>query len=169
MIDIETLGTKPGCPILSLGAVEFDTRTGKTGKKFYENLSLKSNLEEKLKIDPDTLKWWFSQSYEARNVLFKNEIDLKNALDLFSEFVNFKYEVWGNSARFDFGILEYAYNKIKMPLPWYFWQENDVRTISKLRPEIKKNFIHRDTKHIALSDCYRQIGYLTKTLAHLNS
>jgi len=31
MIDLETLGTTPDAPIIAIGAVNFDIRTGKTG------------------------------------------------------------------------------------------------------------------------------------------
>jgi DNA polymerase III epsilon subunit-like protein len=35
MLDIETLGNRPYSIILSIGAVEFDPRTGNMGNEFY--------------------------------------------------------------------------------------------------------------------------------------
>lgn len=38
MVDIETLGTTPGCVTLSVGAVAFDPFSFKTGAEFYSNI-----------------------------------------------------------------------------------------------------------------------------------
>lgn len=53
MVDIETLGRKPGCVILSIGCVAFD------GKEFYVNIDpFKMKDEGVFHVDPDTSKWW---------------------------------------------------------------------------------------------------------------
>lgn len=39
MIDIETLGKKHGCPVLSIAAVQFYPHTGDIGNVFYERMS----------------------------------------------------------------------------------------------------------------------------------
>lgn len=69
MIDIETLGTKPGAAILSIGAVMFSA-TG-LGETFYTPVSLKSCTDIGLTVDPDTVAWWMQQSEEARQAAFQ--------------------------------------------------------------------------------------------------
>ena len=61
MVDIETLGRKPGIIILSVALVEFDIKTGKILKTLEKNLSLAESLKKDFKIDSDTLKWWLKQ------------------------------------------------------------------------------------------------------------
>jgi hypothetical protein len=170
MIDIETLGTKPYCVVLSIAAVEFDIETGKTGKEFYERIDLKTSVNSKLQIDADTLQWWFNQSKEAQKELFINVKPLREVLTKLTTFCKKKgYKVWGNSARFDLGIIESLYLIHKELVPWGKWSELDVRTMSFLRPDIKKNYTHEGVDHSALSDCYKQIGYTSKIYQDLNS
>lgn len=40
MLDIETLGTKPGCMVLSVGACTFNLATGEIGDEFYMTLQM---------------------------------------------------------------------------------------------------------------------------------
>ena len=47
MLDLETMGTKSNSAIISIGAVEFDILTGKTGREFYRNVSLQSCISLK--------------------------------------------------------------------------------------------------------------------------
>jgi len=63
------LGTTPGCVILSIGAVFFDIDSGKLGKNFYSIISQDSCRLVGLKVEQETLKWWNSQSVEAKKLL----------------------------------------------------------------------------------------------------
>jgi hypothetical protein len=169
MIDIETLGTKPYSIVLSIGAVEFDFESKQTGKEFYERIELQSSIDSKLRMSADTMKWWFNQSREAQKELFINPKPLKEVLSLFTTFCKGKgYTVWGNSAKFDLGLIDNLYDIHKQGIPWGKWSEADVRTLSWLRPEIKKNYIHKGVDHNAISDCYKQIGYCTEIYHDLN-
>ena len=76
--------------------------------------------------------------------------------------------VWGNSARFDLGIIENAYNKcVKDKSLWNHRNERCLRTLSALYPEIKKSQPFDGVRHDALDDCIHQIKYACKTLAHI--
>ena len=66
MIDIETLGTDPGSVILSIGAVEFDLKTGKTGEEFYQWIDLESSSNKGFSVSAGTIKWWMMQNKKAR-------------------------------------------------------------------------------------------------------
>lgn len=108
MIDLETLGKRAGCSILSIGAVAFD-RSG-LGPELYTVARLDSCEKAGLHIDPDTVAWWEKQNPEARKVLKQARAARGNkALDKALEELN-KYlsqfdlkrvKVWGNGSDFD--------------------------------------------------------------------
>ena len=81
MIDIETLGTKPGCIIQSIGAVLFDP-FGKPVEMypFYRNISKQSCLDIGLTEDPNTVKWWSEQSDIAKTHLLHDQVDIASAM-----------------------------------------------------------------------------------------
>jgi hypothetical protein len=163
MLDIETMGTKSFSSILSIGAVEFDLDTGDTGAEFYVNVDFQSCLDAGLTIDASTVMWWMSQSDEARSKLSTGDVkSIENALHELAEFCNYDYQVWGNSARFDCGIINDAYSKIGAHLPWSFWNERDVRTLVSFNPSIKSKMTFKGTAHNAIDDCLHQISYCSK-------
>lgn len=169
MIDIETMGNESSVAIVSIGAVEFNMNTGETGKEFYTNVSLQSCLDIGLKINASTLMWWMKQSDEARKTLTDGSpLHIKEALLKFSEFVNEcggkTAQVWGNSARFDLGILSDAYSKASfIGIPWDFRNERCVRTLVSFLPEIKNMTKFQGTAHNAIDDCHFQIKYCSET------
>lgn len=60
MVDLETLGTKPGSVILSIGAVTFDLDgSGRDGRTFYQRVNIQSCLDAGMTVDGDTVEWWF--------------------------------------------------------------------------------------------------------------
>ncbi|HQX04984.1 MAG TPA: 3'-5' exonuclease [Flavobacterium sp.] len=169
MLDIETMGNKSNSAIVSIGAVEFNIETGKTGKEFYRNVSLKSSIDLGLNIDADTVMWWMNQSDDARKSLTNEKaISISQALVDFREFCTKEYQIWGNSARFDLGLMQDAYNKANIDIPWDFRKERCVRTLVSFNPEIKKNLAFKGTAHNALSDCYHQIEYCRLTWSSLH-
>ena len=66
MLDIETMGNESFSSIVSIGAVEFDINTGKTGKGFYTNVDLQSCINLGLIINASTVMWWLKQNEQAR-------------------------------------------------------------------------------------------------------
>jgi hypothetical protein len=90
------------------------------------------------------------------------------ALKEFSDFCNKEYQIWGNSARFDCGILQNAYNKAGFSIPWDFRKERCVRTLVSFAPEIKDNYKPIGTAHNAVDDCKFQIGYCSEIWRSLN-
>lgn len=164
MVDIETMGTESYSPILSIAAVEFNLETGATGKVFEKHITLSSNMQMGLNPDPDTLMWWLGQSEDARQGLINAEkMTLNGALMMFQKFCNTlepDFEIWGNSARFDLGLLQNAYNRALNPIPWNFRKERCVRTLVSFRPDKK---VFKGVLHDALGDCYNQIKYCSET------
>ena len=164
MLDIETLGTQSNSVIISIGAVRFNLETGETGEEFYKNIDIDTCLDMGLKVSGKTIQWWLSQSGSARDALKKDQGGLHSVLFHLSEFINEKDYVWGNSARFDLGLLSDAYNKINVNIPWDFRNELDVRTLVYLNPIIKKDIVkeNKGVAHNAIDDCKLQIKYCSK-------
>lgn len=165
MIDIETCGTKPGCAIMSIGAVQFDIVTGETGKKFYCNIDAVDSQKQGLTIDANTVLWWMKQSDEARKSLENNVTTLKAALNSFSAWLedinDTEVQIWANAPSFDLVLLKYAYEIIGEKTPWMYWQERCVRTLIAFNPEIKKQ-ITNEFPHNAIGDCLYQIKYCSE-------
>src|ERR1700721_3055421 len=89
MADIETLGTRPGSVILSIGAVAFDHRQG-LGPEFHVKINQQSSERAGLTVDKGTLAWWMRQSPEARALLDETRnggVDLENALNQFTDYL----------------------------------------------------------------------------------
>lgn len=164
MIDIETLGNKPGSVILSIAAVEFDIKTGQIGSIFHQNIDIDSCIELGLKMDKSTIIWWLNQPKEAQQTITQHTGNpLKNVLRYFIQWLNDynlqNLKVWGNSARFDLGILAHALEVCKMPISWHHYNECDVRTLVMFAPEIKENMEFKGIKHYPIDDCKHQIKY----------
>lgn len=159
MIDIETMGTSPGCAIVSIGAIKFDIHTGEISDRFYASVDLQNCLDVGLTIDSKTLLWWMAQSAQAREKVCEGKNTLEHALTLLGKFIDSDSHVWGNSASFDCGILTAAYKKLNMQLPWYFWNEKCFRTINNLFPG---NHPKKDAAkaHDPIYDCEYQIQIL---------
>jgi len=171
MIDIETLGNRAGCVITSLAAVEFDMNTGETGREFYERIDIQSCLDLGLFVQGNTIKWWFDQTKEAQQELFIDTQNLMKVLYDFKMFVDVlkpaNLKVWGNSNRFDLGILAKAYYAGNhKEIPWKFTLERDVRTLVSFLPKIKENEVFVGVKHNPIDDCKHQIKYCTKIWKH---
>ena len=165
MIDIETMGNISYSSILSIAAVKFDIETGDIGEKFHVNITFKSCLDAGLIVNADTILWWMDRNSKARKAIISptNPVSLVTALLSFNGFCSKEYFIWGNSPRFDLGLIQNAYNKLDLPIPWDFRKERDVRTLVGFAPEIKNNHVMVGVAHNPIDDCLNQISYCTKT------
>lgn len=173
MIDLETLGTRPGSTILSIGAVEFSAEgTSTLGPEFYSVISRLSCEVAGLHEDPETLAWWAKQSTDAQYVLIEASDPpakpLYKVLWLFDRYLaQFKYDevrVWGNGAAFDLPILAEAYHAVNMASSWKFYNERCHRTLKELYPEVTIDRVG-GTHHNALDDARAQARQAATCLA----
>jgi len=173
MLDLETMGKRAGCAIVSIGAIEFDLETGEMGRKFYEPVDLQSCLNVGLFVEASTIYWWMMQNEEARKELCKPAVSIQNVLVAFTSFLHClgDFQLWGNGASFDMSILEAAYFAIGLGeiLPWKFRNERDVRTLVSFAPEIKDNYRKMGITHCAIDDCKHQIEYCVAIWQKLKS
>lgn len=175
MIDLEGLGRKPGAIITEIAAVPFNWNNKNIDAKdsFYRKISVESSLKAGLTVQANTLQWWSTQDL----ALIQNQFDPKGAIPLGQALFEFKVyldslhpsqlKVWGNSNRFDLGLLDAAYNAIGREIPWYFRHERDVRTLVDFYPEIKQNHIWKGTLHNPIDDCLNQIDYCVEIRSRL--
>lgn len=163
MIDLETLGRRAGCSILSIGAVAFDPKLG-LGQEMYCVVNRTSCSLVGLHEDPDTLAWWEKQNESAKTVLghsTEGGLVLTDALAKLTEFLaqfgHKKVKVWGNGSDFDNAILTACYAAIGQNIPWEFWNNRCYRTLKSLKPQIK--LTRQGTYHNALDDAKSQAAH----------
>ena len=176
MLDLETLGTSPGCLVLSIGAVFFNRKTGMLGKEFY-CVIYSGNQAKKygLIASQSTLDWWKKQSSEARTVItMANRLSTSDklpiALNKFAEFMQTSkggisnVKVWGNGADFDQPILAKCYDVAGLVKPWEFWNSRCFRTMKALLPKPVNITKRTGVYHNALDDAKTQALYLLEAL-----
>jgi len=162
MVDIETLGLKPGSAILSIGAVKFD-KSG-IGETFERNISLESCKDAGLEINPDTLEWWLSQDGDVQHVL-TGGIPLTDALEAFSQFYGNSSEIWAFSPAFDCVHLQTAYDAVGIVEPWDYYEQRDCRTLLNLPQAVEME--QDGNEHDALDDAVYQARQVQATLEKL--
>jgi len=156
MVDLETLGTKPGSIVLSIGAVYFGLDG--LGKDFYSVISVEDSEACGLTSDQSTVDWWTKQSEEARDVLTKARSyeapKLRSVLESFSAFVRPHSRIWGNGSDFDNVLLASLYEAASIGCPWEFYDNRCFRTLKGLL--IKEDTQEKRNDHNALSDAINQ-------------
>jgi exodeoxyribonuclease VIII len=168
MIDLETLGTDPSAPIIAIGAVFFDPKTGKLGAEFSATIDFESACERRTPSD-STIKWWLVQSSDARAKVLRGEQHMVTALRDFTNFVdeNIKrsnVKPWGNGATFDISMLEDCFKCYDLPTPWKYYNVRDVRTIvdlGKMKGFDRDDIEFEGTPHVALDDAKHQARYVS--------
>ena len=88
MIDLETLGTTPETPVISIGAVFFNPETKKLGPTFYLPLAVDEQISRGRKPTGATLKWWMQQSNAAKKVFNEDAQPVEKALNIFVKWFN---------------------------------------------------------------------------------
>lgn len=169
MLDLETLGTVPGCAIASFGAVAFD-EFGVAVEGFYRAVTIPQwdtpgLTAEGLHKDQDTIDWWKRQNDEARKVFTDPDAaSLMSALEQLGAFIG-RYgspRVWGNGADFDNPIVACAARAVGID-PKTLWQGFNgrcYRTVKNQHKDVK--LVRGGTYHNALDDARSQADHLVR-------
>lgn len=169
MIDLETLGNRPGCIVLSIGAVWFDER--QMLQDFYAEIGQKSSEHHGLRADMSTVYWWEEQNEGARSLLertrtgINSDTSLPVVLKLFSEWLPPSPIIWGNGASFDNIILAECYKAAGIEMPWKFWNDRCYRTLKNMFPDV--SFVRSGTHHNALDDARSQATHASAIMRWL--
>lgn len=156
MLDLETLGTSPGCAVVAIGAVKFD----------------EYNILEELyyrpiwggKIEHNTVRWWMRQSEKARMELTRDPCGtMEDGLRNLRNFVG-DCPVWGNGSDFDNAIIMDCYKKLHIQ----HWSHRQNRCYRTIRSLVQAQYIPPSVKHNALEDARSQAIHLMKILDKLS-
>ena len=157
MLDLETLGTRPDCVILTLGAVKFDPYSlGDPGPGLYLRPDADEQIARGREVQEDTLQWWMRQAEDVREEAL-GEGDRVSIDTMYKELNRFLVGVdciWAQGPVFDIAIRENLYRQYGWPTPWQFWQIRDSRTLFAVHgdPRVKGKV----GLHNALEDCVSQ-------------
>ncbi len=160
MLDLETLGHNSDAAIIQIGSCIFN-KTNILAK-----LRVNINWEDALKygkVTASTLKWWMSQSDEARNsVTLEKETSL-SACNIFTGFCGayqnkYRIDHFWSHASFDFPIFTNLCKNLGLLNPIDFRKCRDLRTMDALFPIDwpERTGIHHD----ALDDAVYQANCL---------
>lgn len=186
MVDVETLGTKPGCIILSIGAVAFNPHLNTIDAEFEVNFDPVDSQSRGLTIEASTVLWWLQQGFEARKKVFSqyevntqtypkskglSAYSLPDGMLRFRQFFDYiamiksadpkSVMVWAKSPQFDLAILEHAMKVAKTPVPWSYRNARDVRTILSVA-NVADRPASMGVAHRALDDAKHQASLVTE-------
>ena len=156
MLDLESLGTRPDCAILTLGAVKFDPFTDRIGDKLYFRIDVDEQLALGREVQEDTLNWWMNQAEDVREEALgeSDRISLESMYRQLNKFLVGAGNIWCQGPAFDIVILENIYRQCGWPTPWQFWQIRDSRTLFGVHGDPREK--NKAGLHNALEDCISQ-------------
>lgn len=174
MLDLETMGNKPGAAIIAIGACIFDTGVADgIGARFEARIDLEDAVKSGLQMDASTVKWWMEQSKEAQTAVMRPGHTLISVLAYFDLFLrdysgHSDFEMWGNGSDFDNVLLGKAYEVVGLPLPWKFYKNRCYRTLKNL-PGAPAQPKFEGLKHDALTDAVQQARHAMLILEWLGA
>jgi hypothetical protein len=159
MFDLETLGTRPGSAIRSVGAALFDPRGDGAGPTFYMNVNPMSCWEAGLTVDAATLAWWDRQSEEAKAATRADRKPIKEVVEMFHRWFRDSGGelIWCQGAGFDEVLWGVAARMVGAATPWKFWNVRCTRTIYHASGVDPRDVPREGTHHSALDDSLHQI------------
>jgi len=158
MVDIETLGARPGSAIVAIGAVVFTAEA--VVAEWECVVDPQSCVDAGLTLDVGTIKWWMAQSDAARAATFVADgVDIRQALYLLNTFSD-GHDVasyWSHGATFDLVLLtEAALRCGESPLVRNFPLARDTRTLYEITGVNPRSFMGTGTAHNAVDDARAQ-------------
>jgi len=141
-IDIESLSLEPNALVLSIGAVLFDSQTGKLGAEYYAALDGFDQQDAYGRhISFGTSTWWMQQAATdpATADAFEQRVAVKPALEGLNDFVQAQLtdpaepvEFWFQGPQFDAVALGSLCKAAGVVVPWRYNQVRDLRTLIAL-------------------------------------
>lgn len=169
MIDIETMGTKASCVVLTVAAVKFNPSTYDVPfEELYMKLDINQQIMMDRTVDQSTMDWWQEQNETVRLEAFGEDgrVNVEQALTSLSKFISDDNRIWAQGPTFDIVILESLYQSLNMPVPWKFYNVRDSRTLFALIGDFRSK--DDGSLHNALADCKSQVFGVQKCFDILN-
>lgn len=190
MIDIETMGVRPGAAVIQVAGVLFDPNNPSEGRSsMCLNISLADALLHGHHVDPGTLNWWREQGPEAQaslrdGLIYGQEAALKaftqwlvnlEPHEAVRDVVRGDLRVWARGAAFDGPLLSEAYLRVGLQAPWHYRHLHELRTVELLARERGWPGLEDEepiraawgAHHTALGDAHVQASQLQSALAWL--
>lgn len=156
MIDIETMGVKPNCKVLSISAVGFNEFDKNPKPETYPMLDLLLSLEDQANRteDQDTIWWWSKREPEVIEKIFAEQgrIPLDEALNRLTKFCWQRERIWCQGPTLDATVLTHLYEERNKGVPWPYNIVRDSRTLLDL-VEVEQPPVTHDS----IQDCFRQV------------
>lgn len=173
MVDLETLDVTPSAVILTIGAIRFDPQGRLKALKdydyFYKRIEISKQEQLGFTTSQKTKDWWNKQEDKVKNEAFGGTSDIEKVIREFNDWVKksgVDFRIWSRGTAFDIPILEHAFRKFNIEYPWKFWNVMDMRTVATITGTPTTQ--HKNGKHNALTDCYRQIADLYNCIYNMN-
>lgn len=170
MIDLETLGTRPGCVVLEMAAVAFDEGDAPEAWATWESglIDLESSMAAGMHLDADTVKWWAGKPGFLG--MLQGDVNCHAAPAALWRFLREHWDadkgvVWCWGASFDFPIVKDAIGRALMVPPWNHWRERDARTLCQVAGVLRTGV----TEHRALADALCQVEAVQEALGKLST
>lgn len=197
MMDVESLGTAMGAPVVTIGATLFDPYSCDSGEALMaRSMLVRIDLSDAIKyadgVDGGTLRWWFEQQDEAIKALVGNDaVSVQEALTKLSRFCNERgafvdneffdglsslpkaCQFWAKDPDFDMRLMQHYYDHpgLEGKMPWKFWECCSVRTVQRLawpNPDDRPTFDVPGVAHDARWDAVTQALTVQAAMYRLN-
>lgn len=166
-LDIEACGEI----LLSLGAVDFDPKTGSVNDQFYCVPSIDDQLARGLKVDAGAWLWLLEQPDAARLTIARDSTPAEAAISSFCAWYARRASAycWAYPTSFDLPVIERACRTFGIRPPWKWTKTMDARTLWKLAcandPDMGNiEKVANPSEHHALSDAKEQAIWIAKYL-----
>lgn len=162
MIDVETLGVKPGDVVTEVGIVVVDEGWNEV-TSVSSFLDVSDSLLKGLRVDESTMEWRQAQGCMHFSGGGDKLVDYCVGLNGFVEGLKkleggvCELEFWSWGA-FDQGMLDGVYAAVGVDVPWHYAEWRDARTVCKLAGVLREG----DVEHDGLADCYQQVDALRR-------
>lgn len=165
MLDLETLGTRPGAILRSIGAVAF-TLDGMIGACFDRNIDQDSCIGAGLHMEADAVAWWQRQSAEVEAALLVAPHLLAEVVEDFHRWFKEQgaTELWCHGANFDEPLWRAAAYAVNQVPPWKYWNVRCTRTLYAATGFDPKSVPRIGLHHSALDDALTQVHCVQRAI-----
>jgi hypothetical protein len=155
MCDIETLGKRPGCVVLSVALVRFSDYAA-----VQVNVDIPAQQAIGLQLDAETCDWWRTQDPAAWAAATVNPVQPRAACEYIAQVISWMHGggdwlLWAQGTDFDPPITGHLFDVVGIARPWQYWQAQDNRTLLNLAGVDKRQYPPKQP-HVALHDAIAQ-------------